>query len=330
MATAVFMRFSSHFWLESLMDAAMRRFLPPRNAYRNKRATVPAMPPIALALVIAAALMHATWNLAAKKAQGGQLFLMLCSLATLTIFAAPTAWLVARKGLPAQPLAWALMVASGALHLVYFSVLQKGYREADLSVVYPVARGSGPLVTIAIAVLFLGERPSVQALCGALVVTVGVFLLAGGAKLITTHDPRARAGLLWGSCTGLMIASYTLVDGYTVRYLAVAPLLLDYISHVMRAAFSAPHALMNLPQLAAEWRRTWKYVLVIATIGPLGYIFVLTAMQYAPISYVAPARELSMLVGAFFGAQLLKEGDVKQRVACAGLIALGVGLIATG
>jgi uncharacterized membrane protein len=288
------------------------------------------MPPTALALVIAAAMMHATWNLAAKKAQGGQLFLLLCSLATLTIYALPATWLVARDGLPTSPLAWGLMVKSGALHLVYFSVLQKGYHEADFSVVYPVARGTGPLITIAVAILFLGERPSVQALGGACVVTVGVFLLADGAKLVGVHSPRARAGLVWGACTGLMIASYTLVDGYTVRYLAVAPLLLDYISHIMRAGFSGPHALMNLSGLAAEWRRTWKYVLVIATLGPLGYIFVLSAMQYAPVSYVAPARELSMLVGAFFGAKLLKEGNVKQRVACAGLIALGVGLIATG
>jgi drug/metabolite transporter (DMT)-like permease len=288
------------------------------------------MPLTALALVIAAAVMHATWNLAAKKAQGGQLFLLLCSLATLAIYALPTIWLVARDGLPTSRLAWGLMVTSGALHLVYFSVLQKGYREADFSVVYPVARGTGPLITIAVAIFFLGERPSVQALGGACVVTVGVFLLADGAKLISVHNPRARAGLVWGACTGLMIASYTLVDGYTVRYLAVAPLLLDYISHIMRATLSGPHALMNLSGLAAEWRRTWKYVLVIATLGPLGYIFVLTAMQYAPVSYVAPARELSMLVGAFFGAKLLKEGNVKQRVACAGLIAFGVGLIATG
>jgi drug/metabolite transporter (DMT)-like permease len=284
----------------------------------------------ALALVIAAAIMHATWNLAAKKAQGGQLFLVLCSLSTLVIYAIPTAWLVARDGLPTGTAAWLAMSASGALHLIYFTVLQKGYRESDLSVVYPVARGTGPLITIAVAIAVLGERPSTQALVGAAVVVAGVFLLAGGAKLLTMHDPRARAGLFWGSLTGLFIASYTVVDGYTVRTLLVAPLVLDYVSHMMRAAISGPHALMNLPALRAEWHRTWKYVLVISTIGPLGYIFVLTAMQYAPISYVAPARELSMLVGAFFGAKLLKEGDLRQRLMCAGLIAGGVGLIATG
>ncbi|MFM2400014.1 MAG: hypothetical protein RL341_2171, partial [Pseudomonadota bacterium] len=144
----------------------------------------------ALALVVAAAFMHATWNLAAKKAQGGQLFLTLCSLSTLVIYALPTAWLVARDGLPGSTAAWLAMGASGVLHLVYFTVLQKGYRESDLSVVYPVARGTGPLITIAVAIAVLGERPSTQALVGAAVVVAGVFLLAGGAKLLTTHDPR--------------------------------------------------------------------------------------------------------------------------------------------
>jgi drug/metabolite transporter (DMT)-like permease len=324
---ALSMRLSSHFWPEMRMDSAwpLTEFCACTPALR-----LPLMSATALALVIAAAIMHATWNLAAKKAQGGQLFLVLCSLSTLVIYALPVAWVVARDGLPTGTAAWVAMAASGALHLVYFTVLQKGYRAADLSVVYPVARGTGPLITIAVAIAVLGERPSTQALAGAAVVIGGVFLLAGGAKLLTSHDPRAKAGLFWGSLTGLFIASYTVVDGYAVRVLLVAPLVLDYISHVMRAALSGPHALMNLPALKAEWLRTWKHVLVISTIGPLGYILVLTAMQYAPISYVAPARELSMLIGAFFGAKLLKEGDLRQRLLCAGLIAGGVGLIATG
>lgn len=288
------------------------------------------MPPIAIALVLAAAVMHASWNLAAKKAQGGQLFLLLCSLVSLSIYALPVAWLLAKEGLPQQPAAWGLMMVSGALHLVYFTLLQKGYREADLSVVYPIARGTGPLVTILVAVFLLKEQPSLQALIGAAVVVLGVFLLAGGHKLFINPNPRAQAGLFWGICTGLMIASYTVIDGYAVRYIGIAPLLLDYVSHLMRCLLSGPHALKRLPEVASEYRRTWKYVLIIAVLGPLGYICVLTAMRYAPISYVAPARELSMLVGAFFGAKLLKEGNLWQRVICAALIACGVGMITFG
>jgi drug/metabolite transporter (DMT)-like permease len=288
------------------------------------------MPPIALALILAAALMHATWNLAAKKAGGGQLFLFLCSSCSLVIYAPPVLWLVWRDGLPASLLAWALMVASGVLHLFYFTVLQHGYRKADLSVVYPVARGTGPLLTIILATALLGEHPSGQALVGAFVVIAAVFLLAGGARLFSSSDPRARAGVIWGASTGLFIAAYTVVDGATVRLLAVAPLLLDYVSHILRVAMSAPNAWFKRAELQAEWRRTRQHALVIASIGPLGYILILTAMQLAPISYVAPARELSMLIGAFFGARLLDEGHATRRILCAALIAAGIGLIATG
>jgi drug/metabolite transporter (DMT)-like permease len=141
---------------------------------------------------------------------------------------------------------------------------------------------------------------------------------------------RARAGLLWGSCTGLMIAGYTVVDGYAVRALLVAPLLLDYAGQIVRVGLSLPQVLGQGAAPRQEWRRTWRHALVIATLGPLGYLFVLVAMQSTPISYVAPARELSMLVGAFFGAHLLAEGEVKRRLACAAVIAVGVLLIALG
>lgn len=274
--------------------------------------------------------MHATWNLAAKRAQGGHLFLTLCSLSSLTIYAVPVAWLLHRDGLPSGWLAWLVMTVSGGLHLIYFTVLQRGYRAADLSVVYPVARGTAPLLSVTFAVVALGERPSLQAMCGAALVVIGVLFLAGGADLLRRRDARVSAGLTWGAITGLMIATYTVTDGYAVRRLAVAPLVLDYVSHVVRVVLSGPRAFSDMETLRAEWRRTWRHALVIATLGPLGYILVLTAMRETPVSYVAPARELSMLIGAFFGARLLKEGNVLGRVASASLIALGVLLIALG
>lgn len=281
-------------------------------------------------LVAVAAITHATWNLAAKKAQGAGVFLALCSLGSLLLYALPVSWLVMEHGVPRDERAWACIAASALVHFVYFNVLQKGYREADLSVVYPVARGVGPLFSVALAVVVLGERPSRLALLGALVVVSGVFLLAGGAQLLRSRDARARAGVYWGSCTGLFIATYTVIDGYAVRALAVAPLLLDYVSHALRVALALPMIVRDRAGLRSEVKRTFRYALVVAGLGPLGYILVLIAMRYSPISYVAPARELSMLVGAFFGAQLLREGEVFRRLACAAWIALGVLLIALG
>ena len=285
---------------------------------------------LSIVLVGIAAVTHAIWNLATKQARGSAAFLALCSVFTLVLYAAPTAWMLHVHGLPQGRAVWACIVASALIHFVYFNVLNHGYRVADLSIVYPVARGTGPLLSVGVAVSVLGERPSRLALLGAVVVVAGVFSLAGGARLLHAADRRARAGLYWGGCTGLVIASYTVVDGYAVRMLGLTPLLLDYGTHVVRVTLTLPKLLRDRAATRAELQRTWRYVLIVGALSPLAYILVLIAMQYSPISYVAPARELSMLVGAFFGARLLGEGDVRSRIVFAAVIAVGVMLIAVG
>jgi drug/metabolite transporter (DMT)-like permease len=285
---------------------------------------------LSLLLVGLAAVMHATWNLATKKAQGGHTFLALCSVCALIVFAGPLAWLVSQHGPPQSLPAWACIATSALIHFAYFGVLNRGYRESDLSVVYPVARGTGPLLSVALAVVLLGERPSALAVLGALLVVSGVFFLAGGARLFGGEDARARAGLYWGLSTGLLIAGYTVVDGYAVRALAVTPLFVDYATHVFRVSLALPTLVGDRAATRAELVRTWRYVLVVGLLAPLGYILVLIAVQHTPISQVAPARELSMLVGAFFGARLLGEGEVRRRLACAAAIAVGVLMIALG
>ncbi len=286
------------------------------------------MSPIALGLVLAAALMHATWNLAAKRSGGGGLFLLLCSLVSVVLLAVPVAIVVARDGLPRDPLAWAVITGTSVLHFVYSSSLQRAYRVAELSVVYPVARGTGPMLSLLLATTLLGERPGPQALVGGLTIVLGVFWLAGGGRLLREHDARTRLGLRWGLGIGALIASYTIVDAYAVRTLAVAPLVLEYGSNLLRIGLFGTRTWSSRGELWAEWRRTWRYVLVVAVLGPLGYVLVLSALHYAPVSYVAPARELSMLVGAFFGARLLDEGETGRRVLGAAIIAVGVMLIA--
>lgn len=288
------------------------------------------MPLSALALVLTAAVMHAVWNLAAKRARGSALFMWLNAFVSTIVYALPVYFLLDRESLPTTLAPWVSMTVSGLIHIVYYLVLQKGYREADLSVVYPVARGTGPLLSVTTAVLLLDERPSAQAMVGALVVVAGVLYLAGGPQLFRGRDPRKRAGLAWGGLTGLLIATYTLIDGYSIRTLLVAPLLLDYVSNLVRVVTFGPQALLQREALVAEWRRTWPYALVIGVLAPLGYILVLTALQSAPISAVAPTRELSMLVAAFLGARMLGEGEVLRRVACAAVIAVGVAMIALG
>ena len=282
------------------------------------------MPVTALALVLIAALLHAVWNIAAKKAGGDHHFVLMGAL-LISLLWAPLGLWFALDQLPRWGrLEWGVVVASGLTHLVYFNVLLKGYREADLTVVYPVARGTGPLLASLAAIVVLGERPGWLGLAGVLAVTGGVFLVAGGTRILAGRQPRIRAGLAWGALTGILIAGYTVIDGYAVKRMLLAPVLLDYFGNLLRVPFMLPSVWRDRARWPAAWRAQWKYALLMALISPLGYVLVLYAIRMAPLSRVAPAREVSMLFAALLGGRLLGEGDRGPRLLGATCIAGGV------
>ena len=287
------------------------------------------MPLSALGLVLMAALLHATWNLAAKRAGGDHRFSFIAAAMVSVGWLPVVLWTGLGEVLQWSAWVWACVVASAVLHLVYFIVLLHGYRVSDLTVVYPVARGSGPLLTVLGAALWLNEPLSLTGGTGALLVCAGVFVIAGGPGLLRkAQEPAARArvlaGIRWGALTGAFIAGYTLVDGYAVKVLLVGPIVLDYLGNVLRLPFLAPAALRDRAALVQAWRTQWRHALVVAALGPLAYVLVLYAVKMAPLSHVAPARELSMLFAALLGGQLLGEGDRWLRLAGAACIAAGV------
>jgi drug/metabolite transporter (DMT)-like permease len=289
----------------------------------------------ALALVILAGLIHAIWNIAAKKAGGDARFAAFTSVIGIVIWAPVGIWFGWNVIPGWGALEWAFVVISGVLHVFYYVTLLRGYRKSDLTVVYPMARGSGPLLSSTVAILLLGERITAFGLLGIAGVVAGVFLIAGGPALFrAAQDPAQKAmvrrGMAYGLATGVFIASYTVVDGYAVKLLLMSPILLDYFSTFVRIGFLAPAVLREREALADLWRRQWKYAVVVAAISPIGYVLVLYAMQAAPLSHVAPAREVSMLFAALIGGQLLGEGDRLQRIAGAACIAFGVMALALG
>jgi len=293
------------------------------------------MPASSLALVILAGLIHAIWNIAAKKAGGDARFATFTGLLMALIWAPLGIWL----GWDALPtwgsVEWSFVAASGILHVLYYVTLLRGYRKADLTVVYPLARGSGPLLSSLVAILVLGEQITAFGAVGIVAVVVGVFFIAGGPGLfLAAHDPAkqpgVRKGMLYGLLTGAFIASYTVVDGYAVKIVLMSPILLDYYGNFVRLLFLVPTVLRDRATAARHWREQWKYALVVAAISPIGYVLVLYAMKAAPLSHVAPAREVSMLFAALLGGQLLGEGDRLARIAGATLIAFGVMALALG
>jgi len=279
------------------------------------------MPLVALLAVLLAAATHAIWNLEAKRAAGARYFVLLYSLGATLLWTPAVLWILWHDRPDFSALHWLALLASGVLHLCYSLVLQAGYRASDLSLVYPLARGAGPLLSFFAAVLLLGERITWQSVLGVLLIVAGIFLVAGiGSQ--KHHAP--RVGIALGLVTGVFIAAYTINDGWAVKVLLISPILVDYTGNLLRVLALSPLAWREPARVRTELRQYLRPVLVVSVLGPLGYILVLYAMRIAPVSHVAPARELATLLGTYFGARLLRERAAPARVAGAVCIVVGV------
>jgi drug/metabolite transporter (DMT)-like permease len=282
----------------------------------------------ALTLILAAAVTHATWNFLNKRASGHATFTWLVAVLSALLYAPATITIIEVWEIQITFVTMGLMAGSAALHTGYFVLLNQGYRVGDLSLVYPLARGTGPLLSSLAAIVFLGERPSAIALAGALLVVGGAVILS--ANLSQLRQTGARDAILYALITGLFIAAYTLWDKQAVSYFAIAPLVLDWGANVGRALLLTPLAIKYSDQTVTEWREHKYEAIACAVLIPFAYILVLTAMQFTPVSYVAPAREISILIGTAMGARLLGEGDVHRRLAGACAMVLGVVGLAVG
>lgn len=293
------------------------------------------MPGTAFALILLGAFVHAGWNIAAKKAHGDARFTFFTGI-IMAVFWAPLVLWMGWQTVPTWGLfEWWLIAVSGFVHWVYFVCLLTGYRKSDLTVVYPLARGSGPLLSSFIAVWVFGESLSALGLAGIAGVVIGVFLIAGGPGLFkTAHDPakrqRVMAGVFWGLLTGALIAAYTVLDAYAVKVIALSPILFDYWCNILRLPYAAVPALRNRVEAWRLWKLQWRYALVVGVFSPVAYVCVLYAVRLAPVSHVAPAREVSMLIAALIGGHLLGESDRLLRIVGAVAIAMGVMALAWG
>lgn len=288
------------------------------------------MHPVAIAAVLLAALTHATWNLAAKRASGSRNFVWLYSLGSTVMYAPAVLWVLLGERPQFETAHWLALLMTGILHMGYSLVLQAGYRVSDLSLVYPLARGTGPLLSFLAATFLLKEPANLYSVLGVLLIVGGILLVSG---LIGPHQPHKapRAGIALGMLTGVFIAGYTINDGWAVKTLMLSPFLIDFTGNVLRLTVLSPLALKDPAALIAEAKTYRTPILIVAVLGPLGYILVLYAMKHAPIGHVAPMRELATLVGTYFGARLLKEEVTPIRLTGAILIVSGViALAATG
>jgi drug/metabolite transporter (DMT)-like permease len=290
------------------------------------------MTSLALLLLLVAAVLHATWNYWAKRAGGGLPFVYLVSIMIVAGYVPVVA--VYCSLIPVS-LPWTVLVVifvSGCLKTSYSLYLQRGYRHGDFSLIYPLARGTGPLLSTVGAVLLLGERPSLLVIAGGCVVIGSIFNLTGGMNWLgrRLEGGASVKGLRYGIISGVFIAAYTLWDRQGVSYWLIPPLLYDAGTALTQLCLLTPFAWRRRAEVVREWREHRKHALIMTLAAPAAYVLVLTAMSFTPVSYVAPAREVSILIGAFFGAKFLKESDQKRRLWAAaamvgGIIALALG-----
>ena len=286
------------------------------------------MSAFAFALVLLSALTHATWNLLAKRVEGGAPFLWLVYVVSAVLYA-PFAAIVIAAARPDLGLAaLGLIVGTGLLHTAYFLLLTAGYRSGDLSLVYPLARATGPLLSTVAAIALLGERPTPLAIAGAVAIVGGALFLTGDPRRLRSQGAGPAVGYAVG--TGVVIAAYTLWDKQAVSAFLIPPLFYDWARNLVQTALFTPVAYVARDSVARHWREHRREVLGIAVLSPLSYILVLTALAVSPVSYVAPAREIGILIGAAMGAHFLAEGDALRRLSSATAMVLGVVALALG
>lgn len=286
------------------------------------------MSALAFVLVFGAAIAHAAWNIIAHGvSRAGSPFLWWGAVASTVVWIGVVPF---TGGLGTDDLgSFALGVGvSGVLHVGYMAVLQRGYQAGNLSTVYATARGTGPFLSVIVAVLLLGERPSIVALFGVVAVIVGVVAIGLIDRGRGARSRRLDPGLVFGMLTGVAIAVYTIWDAHAVRTWSLSPVAFMVGTTLLQVPFYTFAVRRRWAAVRALGRTQWRRILVFGVLSPLSYILVLNAIQIAPVALVAPLREVSVVLVSLFGVFVLRESRPGWRIAASLVVVLGIVLLA--
>ena len=286
------------------------------------------MPASAVVMVAFAAVFHATWNLIAKRTGGGTSFLWLFGAAASILILPPAIWTLRRDHTHLGRVEIVACLVSGFIHIFYFWLLQAGYRDGDLSIVYPIARGVGPLISAFVGIAFLGDRPGPAAIAGGILLLSGVVAMSG----ISFRSMHLDRSVVFGLLCGVSIATYTIWDRRSVTTLHLPAVFYYWAQTLAFTVFITPVVARNT---AAPWnqnfiRTYWRPAVLVALLSGASYSLVLHALTLAPLSYVATFRESSILVAAIYGVVLLDEPLTRRKLLAALAIFIGIVGLAIG
>lgn len=292
------------------------------------------MPVTALALVLAAGLLHASWNLILKRSSERVLVAAWAMLLGAVVFI-PTlvpAW-------PPPVGVWPFVGASAVVYVAYYGCLARAYGDGDFSLIYPIARGTAPAMLALWAVLFLGERPSPGGVLGIATILCGLVVLGGAPVWSRVAGIRTPGGHRWrqlrpharGSGYAFLVAFfisvYSTLDGAAVRQWDPMPYLV-LVFGLSGLAFVGILATRGGKRAFRVLRTHFRPIAMIAVMTLVAYALVLRAFQIAPISYAGAAREVGIVFGALAGWLLLGERFGRIRTVGAVLVFAGIGMLA--
>jgi drug/metabolite transporter (DMT)-like permease len=280
----------------------------------------------ALALVAAAAVLHAGWNALAKRGTDPLAFLALCSCVAAPLLLPLGGAILWRDGLPSRALPF--VAGTIALHVAYFYALGRAYSTGAYSIVYPIARGLGVALVPIGAFVLLDERLSPLGVAGIALVAAGVVAHQQvGHRHAVATGATLGAATLWAVVTGLSIASYSLLDKAGVA--RVHPVAYMLLMEAGCGLVLLPAALLARPAAVAhEWRRNWAAILAVGAMSAAGYTAVLLAFRLSKAGYVVAAREMSIVLSALIGTLWMGEGRLGPRLAAACVVLAGVVCVA--
>ncbi len=282
----------------------------------------------ALLIVLVAAFLHAFWNYLTKRSRNKIVFIWWAILFSTILFF--PMFLYFWPAATMTSAGWGCIVATGIFHALYFWFMGGAYERGDLSLVYPLSRGSGPLFVPILAVLLLNEQLSLSGVSGIILVIVGIFsihLRSFSFQSVLEPFLAMRGGAsLWALCTGATIAGYSIVDKVGVNL--VYPPVYIYLMFVITFLLLSPYVFVKERlDLKKEWDINKIKILVVGFLDLFTYLLILFALQISKVSYVAAVREVSIVFSALIGIILLQEKNAPQKLLGAVLISLGVVLI---